>query len=149
MYAFQPGLQSEAAALWAHKGVTDGPHHAALWQKLAAWACPRSRSSGPPAPHRGRRLHRFLPRLLPGQRSASETGRKRTLFRQREVPNGVLDALIGAMTAASLDRWIAAVTEQPLAIRWALNKPLLNPVLLQSIEGRAGRAPRRPQERNT
>jgi SIR2-like protein len=43
MDAFQSGLHSEAAALWAHKGVTAIPYddqssHALLWQTLAAWA---------------------------------------------------------------------------------------------------------------
>jgi len=43
MYAFQAGLQSEAAALWAHKGVTAIPYddqssHSLLWQTLANWA---------------------------------------------------------------------------------------------------------------
>jgi hypothetical protein len=231
MYAFQPGLQSEAAALWANKGVTalpydDRSHHAALWQTLAAWA-ERARDPeawrttvlrralvGPDAltPHeRGQVMHlamtpdgvktivtakRKLPAswLLtfdpaeryetPGRRTLTaeeaaidsfrdycldsdplpkpdESGR---LFRQREMPNGVLDALIAnpfdpppAKLSAiygenavspvplpprlqALTAWIAAVAEQPLAIWWALNKPLLNPVLLQSIEGRFRRA---------
>jgi hypothetical protein len=231
MYAFQPGLQSEAAAHWAHKGVTALPYddrsqHAALWHTLAAWA-ERARDpeawrttvlrralAGPGAltPHeRGQMMHlamtpdgvktivtakRKLPAswLLvfdpaeryetPGRRTLTaeeaaidsfpdyrldsdpppkpdESG---TLFAQRKVPNGVLDALIAnpfdppsaehgaiygenAVSLVSLPprlraltAWIASVAEQPLAIWWALNKPLLNPVLLQSIEGRFLRA---------
>jgi hypothetical protein len=51
MYAFQPGMQSEAKALWAHKGVTAIPYdvqlgHRALWQTLSAWA---ERSRNPEA----------------------------------------------------------------------------------------------------
>lgn len=51
MYAFQSGLQAEAAALWEHKGVTAIPydssdHHAALWKTLADWA---ERASDPEA----------------------------------------------------------------------------------------------------
>jgi len=44
IYAFQEGLQSEAVALWEHKGVTAIPYdnsrgdYALLWQTLAAWA---------------------------------------------------------------------------------------------------------------
>lgn len=44
MYAFQPGLQSEATALWGHRGVTAIPYetrnqdHSALWKTLAAWS---------------------------------------------------------------------------------------------------------------
>lgn len=43
LYALQEGLESEALAMWAHKGVTpisyDGTNnHAALWDTLSAWA---------------------------------------------------------------------------------------------------------------
>lgn len=43
LYAFQPGQESEAKALWAQKGVhaiaySDGNGHAALWQTLVRWA---------------------------------------------------------------------------------------------------------------
>lgn len=43
LYAFQEGKESEAIALWSHKGVTPlaypaGNGHSALWQTLAAWS---------------------------------------------------------------------------------------------------------------
>jgi hypothetical protein len=44
LYAFQPGHESEAAALWSHKGVAAIPYatpnddHSALWTTLRAWS---------------------------------------------------------------------------------------------------------------
>lgn len=227
MYAFQPGLQAEAAALWTHKGVTAIPydeqsHHAALWQTLAAWA-ERARDpeawrksilhraqAGPEvlAPHeRGQVMHLAMTRdgvksIVTAKRKLSanwllvfdpaeryETPGRRlftaeeaaidsffdycldsdprpkpddsgTIWRQREVPEGALDALVanafdppsqergaihgdGSVALISLPprlqaltAWIASIAEQPLVIWWALNKPHLHPVLLQIIEGR-------------
>lgn len=86
------------------------------------------------------------------------------LFRQREVPDGVKNALVAngfdppstdrgavygndAVTIVplpprlrALTAWIASVADQPLAIWWALNKPALHPALLDAVELRFRRA---------
>jgi hypothetical protein len=92
-------------------------------------------------------------------------------FRQREIPVGAFTALTantfdppsvgrGSITGEkavafrdlpprllALTAWISGVAEQPFAIWWALNKPLLHPVLLQSIESRfRGAHDRMPDE---
>lgn len=87
-----------------------------------------------------------------------------TLIRQRDVPDGVKNALVangfdpspgdkgaiygdnaGSMVALpprlrALTAWIASVAHQPLAIWWALNKPALHPALLDAIESRFRRS---------
>jgi hypothetical protein len=226
MYAFQPGLQSEAAALWSHKGVAaipyeaSGSNHSALWNTLSAWA-ERARNPetwrrkilrlarrGPEAldPHqRGQVMHLAMTpegvksiviakRLLPSSwllvfdpAERYETPGRRTfaaevtpfdpfknygldsdplpppdtegqLFRQREVPNHVLDALIsntfdppnnnavalyGALSdvtsplpprLVALTGWIAQSANQPLTIWWALNKRPIHRRISQAIE---------------
>jgi hypothetical protein len=227
MYAFQPGLQSETAAHWAHKGVTAIPYddqsaHALLWQTLSAWAerardpeawrtgVLRRARKGPEAlaPYeRGQVMHLAMTpdgvkaivtakRLLranwllvfdpaeryetPGRRTFTveaaaidsfrdycldsdpppkpdESG---TLFRERKVPDGVLNALVanefdapsteGATVYGekavsliglpprlrALAGWIANVADQSLAVWWALSKPMLHPQLLQSVDAR-------------
>jgi len=227
MYAFQPGLQAEAAALWTHKGVTAIPYdhkdnHTHLWQTLAAWAqrardpeawrkkLLRSALAGPEAmaPHeRGQVMHLAMTpdgvkaivtatRLLPASwllvfdpAERYETPGRRiftaeaaaidpfpdycldsdpppppdedgSLYRKRDVSKDVLNALVAnsfdappeergtiagndAVALVDLPKrlramtaWIARIADQPLAIWWALNKPLLHPILLNSIEGR-------------
>jgi hypothetical protein len=231
MYAFQPGLQSEATALWAHKGVSAIPYegsrdHAALWQTLGLWAnrarnpdawrkvVLRRAKSGPEelAPHeRGQVMHLAMTpdgvksmvtakrqllanwllvfdpaeryetpgrRIFTAEQAAIDPFRdycldsdpvpkpdeEGQLFRQREVPKQVLDALIAnrfdtveTETAAlsgkgavallplpprlrALTAWIAQVADQPLALWWALNKPGLHPDLLNGIEVRFNRS---------
>ncbi|HEY3778592.1 MAG TPA: SIR2 family protein [Rhizomicrobium sp.] len=226
MYAFQPGLQSEAAALWGHKGVTAIPYemsnhdHSALWSALAVWAARarnpelwrkkvlRRAKDGPEAleaHERGQVMHLAMTpdgvksivtakHVLPASwllvfdpAERYETPGRRTfssedatfdsfndygldsdplpapdtedqLFRQREVPKGVLDALISNQFDPPCDNatglhgplaegtipltprllalagWIAQTADQPLAIWWALNKRSLHQRILRTIE---------------
>lgn len=97
LYAFQAGHESEAAALWSHKGVAAIPYstpnadHSALWTTLQAWS-ERARDPGKWRARLSRRAMKGPEKMAPHERgqvmhlAMTEEGVKSIVTAKRALP---------------------------------------------------------------